>query len=325
MSAGGDACHGIAVEVLDARTHTVEGFETFWHTRPEGAAELAGVYAAQRAYARWRRAPRWATYTDPSGGSIAAVVCARRAKHEGDLRTSRQDLERARRLEPANVHVRLALAELDEMEDRSRDAADGYAMAVKANPGLLVARYRGAIALAMAAETDPDGAEGKLRQSLEEISRLDDDLSPRTYAWRTYWPYQTERRPSLTTGRSTMRGTVRTASLVIELRLAALRSPDDIESELASLEERLLEEAPLPTGDDGSHPVGWQAHYNAACFYGRASRLHPAGASAYARDVVAHLHVCLRDPSAARQLEAAWVRVDPDLAAGREDVSVCAT
>jgi len=116
---------------------------------------LGRAYMVQRAYPKAIPVLRHLLDEEP-GVSDASLLLAEAYHRTGDLAAARRTLEEAVAEQPDFLRARVQLAELDEQEERWKDAADQYAHALQISPDNAELARRQAIALLSAG--DPVGA-----------------------------------------------------------------------------------------------------------------------------------------------------------------------
>jgi hypothetical protein len=339
---------GVTYRVM--RSGTALGVATEVAAHPEEAIRLA-ANGAYHTIAKSLPAvfPGWALWPDEK--SFERYTAGLEHERRGELKKAFRALQCAEALAPRNMLARLAVANRVERHAvgspaeriaKRVEALDLYLKIAEIEPSIYQARFRAMVLLSVLADTwttyDPkvrkrlaralervgaelatDATDAHIKRELARLSRREARFARRRLKWSyTFWTEgRLRHRFELRDGaRRRASDALATSKATANLRRQRSRPSNGprwfVRADQAVARGcwrlRVALRYWLPRPD-----IGWQAHYNAACFYAQL----PASARAHAR-AYKHLRLALRDPAA--DLDEDYVRhEDPDLEPLRAD------
>jgi hypothetical protein len=335
-----DGQHVLTVTVKDARTKRLRTARTCSAATVDGAVEEAAAFVAQYALTHASTVAPWADAEGDRGDALAWEMRSRSA--EGTEREAL--LEDALAANPGSGILRVALGHEALMRGRQQVALRYYLEARLAYPRYIIARYRLASSLAMAADRVPEmapadqvalcelvgplgvpaGTEGReltaaLRAAAHrEAVRSQLHASLPWLAWSgLIRPRERQKDVELlftTDMRRRFRMGIKTARLLILVRGMAADDPQY--PRLAARMAHCVQAARRWT------PVGAVVLYNAACFHAIRARVLDGDARDAETERAAKLLGELRRTQVLTELTSTWLRMDPDLATVRGDTRV---
>ena len=331
---------GVSIQIVNISTGQVK-VSALWATGYEEAAIEAAYLAASVVYRDVKTVYPWERWTSEDGRSL-------RLYHELKQYAASTDADAHDRAfalayeaiacDPGNALLRLERAKLSEVVEGFFDSLDVYLTIVARWPDFHMARYRLAAVLSFvdewvkeweASRSPGHGRHSQHKRILWQLGELGEPAGDvqRGQLVKDLDHYDTQRFKAAIlrlsndqrrriendpkVGKGSLGSLAVTARLIGELQLCKLKmeqSPaTDMTREIERLETELRAEL-------GKKRAGWQAHYNAACFYAHRTEMKDGGERGARHRALEELNVVVDKGALMTPAEQTWLREkDPDL------------